>query len=312
MSLFSTSLAFGAPPNDECADAIPITAVVTLFCTNCATTDGPPLDPSCDEGFGLSFVDDIWFSYLATASGEVCVSTCGVANFDTRLAVYSGACGSLVFVGCSDDSVDCSGFTSELVFTATASTIYRIRVGGFSSVGCGSLLVSRRECAECPNSTHDCFTPSRSPGCSDIDCCIALCVVDPFCCDVSWDAVCVDEADDFGACARFAADCPIVPGEPFNNCSLRYLLVEDLALLLFDSTGATTDGPTTDCAYAHDIWFGVDSIDGGRLTVEVTGASFNPVIAIYDIGTHPSFDPSDLPSDLLQCGNAQSGGDEVV
>jgi hypothetical protein len=35
------------------------------------------------------------------------------------------------------------------------------------------------------------FLASQNPGCSDPVCCVAVCAVDPFCCDQSWDAACV-------------------------------------------------------------------------------------------------------------------------
>src|SRR5262249_31638796 len=80
-----------APPikNDECVDAIAITDGVTAFSTIGATTSPPALDPSCDKGFGLGFVNDIWYTYTATATGTVSVSTCNDASYDTRLAAYA-------------------------------------------------------------------------------------------------------------------------------------------------------------------------------------------------------------------------------
>ncbi|MBL9149553.1 MAG: hypothetical protein JNM94_12760 [Phycisphaerae bacterium] len=56
--------------------------------------------------------------------------------------------------------------------------------------------------AECPQpspcgqkGTQDCYTAARTPGCSDADCCNAICVSDPTCCDIAWDADCVSAAN---------------------------------------------------------------------------------------------------------------------
>ena len=39
-----------------------------------------------------------------------------------------------------------------------------------------------------------CFYPHPTPGCSDADCCAAVCEVDPVCCASVWDATCATEA----------------------------------------------------------------------------------------------------------------------
>jgi hypothetical protein len=45
----------------------------------------------------------------------------------------------------------------------------------------------------CPDGGHDCFT-TGAPGCSDPDCCAAVCAADSFCCAVAWDGLCVSGA----------------------------------------------------------------------------------------------------------------------
>ncbi|MCA9286014.1 MAG: hypothetical protein KDA22_12395 [Phycisphaerales bacterium] len=47
----------------------------------------------------------------------------------------------------------------------------------------------------CPPSDHDCFTIGEA-GCTDVECCVMVCAVDPFCCDAQWDLLCVAEATD--------------------------------------------------------------------------------------------------------------------
>ncbi|MDZ4753926.1 MAG: hypothetical protein SGJ11_05450 [Phycisphaerae bacterium] len=43
---------------------------------------------------------------------------------------------------------------------------------------------------------QDCFTAARTPGCSDADCCNAVCTIDPTCCSAAWDATCVTLANE--------------------------------------------------------------------------------------------------------------------
>ncbi|MAW75844.1 MAG: hypothetical protein CMJ95_14560 [Planctomycetes bacterium] len=138
------------PPNDDCPDGSSLFEGFTPFDTTFASTDGIPLlDSVCDMGpFGDEQIhNDIWYRYTATADGPVLVSTCGLADFDTRLAIYEDfGCPAdpLVVVACNDDGPGCPEFTSELVFDAEAGADYLIRLGSFASdfTGTGEILVS--------------------------------------------------------------------------------------------------------------------------------------------------------------------------
>ena len=48
----------------------------------------------------------------------------------------------------------------------------------------------------CPPGGGDCFMPGGLPGCEDEDCCSKVCGMEPFCCDVMWEPLCVDIAID--------------------------------------------------------------------------------------------------------------------
>lgn len=118
------------PRNDLCADARVVAAGSHTFDTRGASTDGPDLTGiSCNGTIGA----DAWFRYTAPADGAVEVHTCSNDTaFDTRLAVYSGACNALVEVAC-DTSGSCAG-RARLEFTASNASNpgrqYLIRVGG--------------------------------------------------------------------------------------------------------------------------------------------------------------------------------------
>lgn len=143
-----------APKNDECETAQRVSDGNTFFDTSFASTSPIPLDPSCDEGFGTAFVQDVWFKYTASCDGICTASTCSQASFDTRLAAYSDCFGSLV--GCNDDGADCAGLTSEMIFPVSAGNDYYIRVGGFSGGGTGTLSISCSKAAgndECEGAT---------------------------------------------------------------------------------------------------------------------------------------------------------------
>lgn len=121
------------PPNDACANAISISNGTRAFDTHGATTDSP-------AGCG-SNGRDVWFSYVAPASAVIQVDTCTGTVYDSVVAVFAGACGSLSQLVCNDDSC---GTQSTVQFTAAAGTTYLISVGGWSSeVGAGVLSVGQ-------------------------------------------------------------------------------------------------------------------------------------------------------------------------
>lgn len=126
--------------NDECGGAFLIGLGPTPFSTLGATTSEPPLFNQCDEGFGLNLVNDVWFIHQVTQPGQLVISTCGSADFDTRLAVYDAVCGGPL-LGCSDDAPNCPGATSMVVLPVAPGQKLLIRLGGYSGSGSGVLQV---------------------------------------------------------------------------------------------------------------------------------------------------------------------------
>ncbi len=153
------------PGNDECAGAIPLTETITEFLTFGATTSTPPLPGECDEGGGLAFENDIWFTFTSEfplATFNLCLDP---LTFDARMAVYEDNCGDLTLIGCSDDSCDMG---PSVDVEGQCGQTYLIRVGGSGDLtGSGKLLAaSFGACAVlCP---WDCEpTPNGTVGIND-------------------------------------------------------------------------------------------------------------------------------------------------
>lgn len=198
-----------APINDDCGQADPVTAGRTRFSTLDATTDGPGHaqcrnDPCQGDA---QVYKDVWFSYTPAAGGLVSISTCGAADFDARLAVYEGCdCGGLPssLLACADGSPDCPDDGAVVTAVLAAGTCHLIRIGSAAGeVGTGTLTVTDLGPVACPGE-GSCYVPNGTPGCDDADCCLAVCEIDPFCCDTDWDAIC---ADDAAVHCRGATDC---------------------------------------------------------------------------------------------------------
>jgi hypothetical protein len=129
--------------NDWCGGAVPIALGDTAFSTIGASTSGP-INVGCDLGDGTRFTNEIWYEYLALSDGTLTVSTCGQATYDTIIAAYTGACGSLNLVACDDQG--CAP-QSIINFPVIAGQAYRLRVGGWAgSTGTGVLTLTMLSC----------------------------------------------------------------------------------------------------------------------------------------------------------------------
>ncbi len=128
---------------NSCGGAIPIALGDTLFTTIGATTDGP-INIGCDLSDGTLFTNDIWYEFTALSNGTLTVSTCGQSDFDTIIAAYTGACGSLNLVTCDDQGCESQ---SIMTFAVTAGLSYLLRVGGWNNqTGTGTLSLTLESC----------------------------------------------------------------------------------------------------------------------------------------------------------------------
>jgi len=135
-----------AQPGDECVTAFFATDGLNPFDTAPMTGSPDPFSTAQCPGTGFGVMNrDLWFAYIAVASGPLVVSTCGLASFDTDLVVYTGSCGALAQVACNGDgpSATCPGFSSTVTVAAIAGVQYWIRIGGYDPLefGTGQLSI---------------------------------------------------------------------------------------------------------------------------------------------------------------------------
>jgi hypothetical protein len=78
------------------------------------------------------------------------------------------------------------------------------------------------ECTEdpfdCPGDGA-CCVDNGTRGCSDAECCGLVCAIDPFCCQVTWDASCADEALAFPECGCGGDPCDDCTDGAVNSCN---------------------------------------------------------------------------------------------
>jgi len=87
-------------------------------------TGACPFNGAASTG-GVNF-----FSYTAAEDGDVTFSTCGSTDFNTRLSVFTGACGNLACTVMNDDAAGCPNNSSTTTLRATTGQTYLIMVHG--------------------------------------------------------------------------------------------------------------------------------------------------------------------------------------
>jgi thiol-disulfide isomerase/thioredoxin len=129
------ALAQAPPPNDNFVNAIAIAGSnITLVGTNDYATKeaGEP------NHAGNSGGKSVWWTWQAPASVFVTISTRGSTNsldgwpLDTVLAVYTGSAVNALTEVASNDEDPAVYYTSRVGFKATAGTLYRIAVDGYT------------------------------------------------------------------------------------------------------------------------------------------------------------------------------------
>ena len=134
------------PFNNTGASAEMDEFVIAPAGSGCETNDG-----WCEEDVEIQ--NSVWFNFVAPASGEVAVSTCGLADFDTQIAVYASSnCsdfGSYTLIGANDDGpLDCAtDYDSYLELIAlNPGETYLVLVDGYTgAMGEFSISVSTLE-----------------------------------------------------------------------------------------------------------------------------------------------------------------------
>ncbi len=123
---FITSPPPAQPSNDNCDGATNI-STMPLTCTTLGATQSRPA-AFCGEYTGIAN-DDVWYQFTPIGNGTIIVSLTGNGSFDGVLEAFSGSCGSLTSLTCSDTSQ--AGGSEKITMNVTSGTTYKIRIYGF-------------------------------------------------------------------------------------------------------------------------------------------------------------------------------------
>ncbi len=181
-------------------------------------TDGTP-DDSSNLGGLYTFDDEAattFDSAALAAPNSASLITPGSYRGDQMLAAFDGQDKQGIWTITIDDT-----FTAD---TGTLNSLSLAIQNAAAACGDGCVdpgeecddgnLINGDGCSDlceievdpCGPGAGDCCSANGTPGCDDADCCNTVCAVDPFCCNVSWDSICAEEAEDL--CGGLCAVCP--------------------------------------------------------------------------------------------------------
>ncbi len=150
--------------HDDCSTAFAAVDGVYTFDTTGATSSGVLASglPAWIEGIANTACEDfngapddlhldVWIAFTAQSTSEYTISTCNTSSYDSKMAIYSGVCGTQVARACNDDGVTCLNFTSELVVDGLAAgQTYLVQLGSFSALDMGTGTIDMNPTAPPP------------------------------------------------------------------------------------------------------------------------------------------------------------------
>ncbi len=185
------SIIAGTQPNDEPCNAVQFPAVtadcnyLTFSNVGATQTTSAPTPTNCLGGTGgfTASSKDVWFKITVPASGNLCITPqpnlTGAVITDGAMALYSGACGSLSEIACSDDgdgtggAYDYPGSANDFLpyinqtGLTPGSTVYLRYWGWGSASGSFGLCVQAPTNDACANALYICdlngYSASTSP-----------------------------------------------------------------------------------------------------------------------------------------------------
>ncbi len=147
VALFCSMAGFAqAPANDNPCNA----TVLPNANSTCTYVSGTTVDATITTGVSgapclVTMNEDVWFKTTVPAGGTIILKTTAGTMNDAVLAAYTGTCGSLLEVGCDDNTGP--GLMPELTLSGlTPGTTLWIRVWAWASAGSGTFEV----CASLP------------------------------------------------------------------------------------------------------------------------------------------------------------------
>ena len=171
----------GIPPNDDCANAIPVAVGGVIAGETLGATIDAADECPVDQGPAATVTaPGVWYTTIGTG-GQMNATTCpsvdpmSSATYDSKISIYCLGCAELQCVKGNDDQVGCSQvFRSNVTWCSQAGIEYHILVHGFAAqTGMFNLAVN--DLGPCQEPAVDCTPPQPEGAC-------CTCLAEPFNC----------------------------------------------------------------------------------------------------------------------------------
>jgi hypothetical protein len=179
------------PFSRSCFDARPTNAQWQTGCDDSLCCNAVCLiDPFCCEVR--------WDSICAEGAGQVCSSICDDQP------------GGPICLACTDPlagSCYAKHLTPGCEDERCCQTVCEVDLVCCTVEWDGSCIELAEElCTECGDIyAGSCLSPHAGPACADAACCVAICAVDPYCCNTRWDGSCASQAANSDTCVSASA-----------------------------------------------------------------------------------------------------------
>jgi len=156
-----------AAANNECAGATSLAFGVKLFDNNIGATQSQP--PNTCNFFTPANANDVWYTFMYTAQMD-CVVVVPNSNptSDIIIELFSGACGNLTFIGCSNFAEQNNNNQTEGIdlsnLNLTVGNSYKLRVYGYNGVEAPYYVLLKTGSALPPPPNNDCSLAQTAPG----------------------------------------------------------------------------------------------------------------------------------------------------
>ncbi|NUN15076.1 MAG: hypothetical protein HUU55_15710, partial [Myxococcales bacterium] len=235
----------------------------------CETGDGDPGcgDANCEAcvcGLDPFCCDTAWDGICVSEAQNECQTECGCA----APPVVSDCCTTVGEVGgCGPGNLACEDCVCALDPFCCDTAFDQLCVDAANGPDCGIACGCIEVQSDC------CTTTSGLTGCTDPTCEACVCALDPFCCETSWDGICVNEAQNDCAadcnCPAISDCCTTVGDVP--GCGPGNIACEDCVCALdpfccdtafdqlcVDAANGPDCGAACGCIATPCIDFGVD------------------------------------------------------
>ncbi len=130
---------FMFPASFTCAAATALAMGDNAFNSTSATVNLSVPTSSCANAHTI--YKTVWWTFTPTETASYTFTTCSLATWDTRIAIFNTCNTADGVVGCNDDACD---YQSSAAASLTAGVTYRVCVGGYASTnsGAGTLNVA--------------------------------------------------------------------------------------------------------------------------------------------------------------------------